>query len=105
MKRAISILVPLIFTINAFAQPNLTKSRVIRLYGGSDDAFERAGADAEDRAFPGEGIGFAQQQGAFTAFVSVSKRPGGKKNNWQELGPIRPNVVGPATYTGRPTTD
>src|SRR5215471_8672999 len=59
----------------------------------------------DDRALPAAGIAAAQQQGAFTAFLSVAKLPGGKKNNWQEIGPITPNVAGPSTYTGRPTTD
>jgi hypothetical protein len=59
----------------------------------------------DDRALPGTSIATAQQQGAFTAFLSVAKLPGGKKNNWQEIGPITPNVAGPSTYTGRPTLD
>ena len=59
----------------------------------------------DDRALPGDSISSVQQQGAFTAFLSVAKLPGGKKNNWQEVGPITPNVAGPSTYTGRPTTD
>jgi hypothetical protein len=59
----------------------------------------------DDRALPNDSIAAAQQQGAYTAFLSVNKLPGGKKTNWQEIGPITPNVAGPSTYTGRPTTD
>jgi hypothetical protein len=59
----------------------------------------------DDRALPGDGIASAQQLGAYTAFLSVAKLPGGKKTNWQEIGPITPFVPGEATYTGRPTTD
>jgi hypothetical protein len=59
----------------------------------------------DDRALPNDSIAAAQQQGAYTAFLSVAKLPGGKKNNWQEIGPITPNVAGESTYTGRPTLD
>ena len=105
MKRTICILAPLVLAANALAQLNLTKSRFFSQNAGEDEALERAGFEFENRALPQDTIGFAQQQAAFSAFLSVSKLPGGKKNNWQELGPITPNVAGPWTYTGRPTTD
>src|SRR6266478_6214603 len=105
MKRTICILAPLVLAANALAQLNLTKSRFFSQNAGEDEALERAGFEFENRALPQDTIGFSQQQAAFSAFVSISKLPGGKKNNWQELGPITPNVAGPWTYTGRPTTD
>lgn len=57
----------------------------------------------ENRAFPGATVSQAQQQAAFLAFQSVAKLPGGKKNNWQEIGPTSPVVPGVVTYTGRGT--
>ena len=57
----------------------------------------------DNRAFPQTFIGAAQQLAAYQAFIAVGKLPGGKKSNWQELGPTAPYVVDAATYTGRPT--
>src|SRR5437016_2478070 len=52
----------------------------------------------ENRAFPGDEIAPAQVVGSYTAFLSVQKLPGGKHNNWQQVGPITPFVVDSATY-------
>jgi hypothetical protein len=57
----------------------------------------------ENRAYPDVTVSQAQQQAAYLAFQSVSKLPGGKKNNWQEIGPTSPVVPGVVTYTGRGT--
>jgi len=59
----------------------------------------------DNRAFPQTYIAAQQQLAAYLAFQSIGKLPGGKKTNWQELGPINPLVAGPWTYTGRTTTD
>ncbi len=59
--------------------------------------------DYDNRAFPATDIAVARQQAAFAAFLSMARLPGGKSNNWQEVGPLSPYVVDAATYTGRPT--
>jgi hypothetical protein len=41
----------------------------------------------EDQAYPAAAIGFAEQQADAAAASVVGKRPGGKKTNWQEVGP------------------
>ena len=67
---------------------------------------EEAGAAQEQydqRAWPHAAIDPAQQQNSYFAFLSIAKRPGGKKTNWQEVGPFVPYV--PVNYTGRLTTN
>ncbi|HEY3178064.1 MAG TPA: hypothetical protein VGL25_04215 [Casimicrobiaceae bacterium] len=44
----------------------------------------------DNRAFPQTYIAAQQQLAAYLAFQSIGKLPGGKKSNWQELGPINP---------------
>src|SRR6266404_97846 len=76
--------------------------------GGEASRAESGGPEQEqyeNRALPNVAIASAQQQNAYLAFQSVAKLPGGKKTNWQELGPITPVVPGPSNYTGRTTTD
>ncbi len=57
----------------------------------------------ENRALPSTYIEEARRQAAAAAFASVAKLPGGKKSNWQLLGPVTGTVVDVATYTGRAT--
>lgn len=77
--------------------------------GGEAPRGETAGRSSaereryENRAYPDTVVTQAQQQAAYLAFQSVARLPGGKKTNWQEIGPITPFVVDSATYTGRPT--
>src|SRR5512141_2864159 len=71
---------------------------------GGPDGLSTPGRERyENRAYPDAVVTQAQQQAAYLAFQSVAKLPGGKKTNWQEIGPITPFVVDSATYTGRPT--
>lgn len=75
-----------------------------KIGSGEPDSPVSAAAEAyEDRAFPSDTIASAQQQDAYTAFLAVAKRPGGKQTNWQPLGPTTGSVPGVATYTGRDT--
>lgn len=53
----------------------------------------------DNRAFPNTYIAPAQQQGSYTSFQSIAKLAGGKKTNWQELGPVTPVVDYWATRT------
>jgi hypothetical protein len=41
----------------------------------------------DDRAYPAKYILPAQQQNALTAATAINRLPGGKRSNWQELGP------------------
>jgi hypothetical protein len=97
---------------SARKKPSFNKHAVAAMFPRMGGEAAREGAVGgpeqeryDDRALPNDSIASAQQQGAYTAFLSVAKLPGGKKTNWQEIGPITPNVAGEATYTGRPTTD
>jgi len=43
--------------------------------------------DYDNRAYPATAIGAAQQKAAANAAGALGKLPGGKKNNWQQVGP------------------
>jgi hypothetical protein len=56
--------------------------------GGEPESRDGAAQDAYDnRAYPATSIAAAQQLGAANAANAIGKLPGGKKTNWQELGP------------------
>jgi hypothetical protein len=55
--------------------------------GGEGPADGKAQEDYDNRAYPATSIAAAQQQAAANAAKAVGKLPGGKKNNWQEVGP------------------
>ena len=100
MSYRLLTLMPLVLASTAFAQLNVTQSHFSKV-APDDDLQARIGADNDNRAYPATSVGFVQQQGAYSAFLSIGKLPGGKKNNWQQLGPITGTESGPWTYTGR----
>ena len=55
--------------------------------GGEGPANEAAQEDYDNRAFPATAIGAAQTRAAANAAKKLGKFPGGKKTNWQEVGP------------------
>ncbi len=55
--------------------------------GGEGPANGKAQEDYDNRAYPATSIAAAQQQAAANAAKAVGKLPGGKKTNWQEVGP------------------
>lgn len=86
--------------------------------GQTATVFQRNGTDSggqngdrpereqyDNRAYPEDSIAPAQQQAAYKAYLSLSPSSGGNGNEWEGIGPLTPLVVGPATYTGRPTYD
>jgi hypothetical protein len=56
--------------------------------GGEGPPNEGAQEDYENRAFPATAIGAAQTLAAANAANKLGKLPGGKKTNWQEVGPF-----------------
>src|SRR5689334_12643727 len=83
----------------AFAQTRFMKQDVA---GGEGDLTEAAKERYESRAFPNDTISVEQLQNAIAAAQAISKLPGGKKTNWQLIGPNIGNVAAEATYTGTP---
>ena len=56
--------------------------------GGEPESTDGAAQEAYDnRAYPAANIAPEQQVSAFNAAAAVGRLPGGKKTNWQELGP------------------
>jgi hypothetical protein len=72
--------------------------------GGEGDQGTAALEQYQNRAYPNAAITIEQQQTAFAAFQSLSKLPGGKKTNWQLVGPNIGVAPPPVTYTGAQTT-
>ncbi len=66
----------------------------------SDDRAGIEQARYEDKAYPHDFIDFGMRQAAALAFESVARRHGGKKGNWQALGPATPV---PTIVSGRIT--
>jgi hypothetical protein len=60
---------------------------LLRGDGGEGPADGRAQEDYDNRAYPATAIAAAQQQAAANAAKAVGKLPGGKKTNWQQVGP------------------
>ena len=56
--------------------------------GGEPESIDGAAQwDYDNRAYPATSIGVAQQLAAANAAKAIAKLPGGKKTNWQEVGP------------------
>ena len=55
--------------------------------GGEGPANEAAQEDYDNRAFPATAIGAPEMLAAANAANKLGKLPGGKKTNWQEVGP------------------
>ena len=87
--------------VNAHARP--VAIMMEKLENGGEAISGPAQESYENRAYPAPHVAAVQVASVYQNFLSVSKRPGGKKTNWQVVGPTTPVVSGPATYTGRPT--
>ncbi|MBS0420582.1 MAG: exo-alpha-sialidase [Proteobacteria bacterium] len=55
--------------------------------GSGESPASRDQEDYDNRAYPATAIGAAQQRAAANAAASLGKLPGGKKTNWQPVGP------------------
>jgi hypothetical protein len=99
LLQSVAILVVSLASVLAQVEPDPRK-RVKMIEGARDEVAREA---YEKRAFPASEIDLEQVLGAFVAFQSVNKRPGGKKTNWQRVGPEFPVAPPTATYTGRET--
>ena len=65
----------------------------------ADDRVGIEQARYDDKAYPNETIDYTMRQSAALAFEAVARRPGGKRGNWQAVGPKTPNVPALVTYT------
>ena len=78
----------------------------VTAYGGEAPRGPDGGAELErylNRAFPDVVVTLDEQQAAYLSYESIAKLPGGKKTNWQLIGPTTPVVPDVVTYTGRAT--
>ena len=67
--------------------------------GGEGDLGQAAQEQYEDRAYPNTDITNEQREAARAAYARLSRLPGGKKTNWQPIGPEIGVVPGSVTYT------
>ena len=65
------------------------RTAVAKMSGGAEsEATDGAAQEAYDNlAYPAASIAAAQQQAAANAANAIGRLPGGKKTNWQEVGP------------------
>ena len=87
------------------ARHHNTHAMALAFAQNARESEDRAGieqARLEDKSFPADFVDFKIRQNVALAFDAVAKRPGGKKGNWQALGPQTSSVPGPVTYTGVP---
>ena len=92
----------------AYAQKTYTwkDSHVFKRVGGDGDSWdERSGAEMQNLTPPPNSVGPSAPAGAVTAAANLAQSPSLELGQWRELGPFVPNVPGPVTYTGLPTTD
>ena len=78
-----------------YVRANALTSRFRTLLGNPDQKDGEAGPMNEaaqtmydDRAYPAKYILPAQQRNASNAAIAISRLPGGKQSNWQEVGPL-----------------
>ena len=57
----------------------------------------------DNRSYPADDISPAQQKASFDANFALTQQQSSRHGEWKGIGPIDPYVVGPVTYTGRPT--
>ena len=69
--------------------PDVFKTALARVPGGGEPASMDGAAqeDYDNRAYPAVSIASEQQLAAAFAAAEIGKLPGGKKANWQEVGP------------------
>ncbi len=82
------------------AHAGVTENINTRSIEGNPESPTSAAEEAyHQRAYPNTTIDPVQQQQSYNAFLKISKLPGGKKTNWQEVGPITPIVDYWASFT------
>ncbi len=89
------------------AQPRTFKqTHYFKLFGSEgDSSAERAGYEAENRAYPSSFVEPQVHRKAASDSEQVERRqPFGDRSPWTLLGPVIGTVPGEVTYTGHPTT-
>ncbi len=77
-----------------------------KLIGSLDeDARDRAGYEAQNRALPASSVAAVQLLAASDASAQISALGFDRNGSWEAVGPTVPTVPGPVTYTGAATTD
>jgi hypothetical protein len=95
-------------SFGAAAEPrNFKQTHYFKLYGSEgDSSAERAGYEAENRAYPSLFVEpYVSGKAASDAAQLERRQSFGDGGPWKLLGPINGTVPGEVTYTGRPSTD
>jgi hypothetical protein len=94
---------PVVFAQHSY---NWKDSHFSKRVNGDGDSWDERNGGAEDNlAPPGVSAPPGSFSGSLTAAAKLAQAPSLNLGNWRELGPFVPNVPGPVTYTGLPTTD
>ena len=90
----------------AAAEPtNFKQTHYFKLFGSkADSAAERAGYEADNRAYPSTYVEPSVRARAADDADRLEKRGHGHRGAWTLVGPTTGTVPGEVTYTGRATT-
>lgn len=92
---------------SAFAEPiNFKQTHYVKLFGREDanSAAERAGYEADNRAYPSDYVASITRAKAADDADRLEKRGYGHRGAWTLVGPTTGVVPGEVTYTGRAST-
>ena len=99
-------LIALTTSTNTVAEPtNFKQTHYFKLFGKEEDAAaERAGYEADNRAYPSTYVEPSARTRAANDNDRLEKRGYGHRGAWTLVGPTTGVVPGEVTYTGRATT-
>ncbi len=87
------------------AEPtNFKQTHYFKLFGIEDDGAERAGYEADNRAYPSLYVAPSVRGKAADDADRMDRRGYGHRGSWDLVGPTTGVVPGEVTYTGRATT-
>ena len=100
------VVIALNTSIGAAAEPtNFKQTHYFKLFGQEKDAAaERAGYEADNRAYPSTYVETSVRTSAANDNDRLEKRGHGHRGAWTLVGPTTGVVPGEVTYTGRATT-
>ena len=104
---AVASLLGWVVATAAHADPvNFKQSHYFKLFGKeeAEATGERAGYEADNRAFPSVYVAPAVRQRARDDADSMERRGAGHRGAWEAVGPFTGVVPGEVTYTGRAST-
>ena len=102
---AAAAVIALNMAVSVAAEPiNFKQTHFFKLFGREDDGADRAGYEADNRAYPSLYVAPSVRAKAADDADWLEKRGHGHAGAWALVGPTTGIVPGEVTYTGRATT-